>query len=108
MNSFLKVLKIESVQSFLYMRPWFLNFFCCLVMEKIHVEDNVWLASMKTLTTCENPSSNPLQHAFCSIQEVACDPVIFNKKKYSSRDTDPLRPKFFQLQPTPRINTETG
>jgi hypothetical protein len=34
-----------------------------------------WLASMKTLTNCDNPSTscNPLQIAYCGIQEAACD-----------------------------------
>ena len=40
-------------------------------MEKI--KDKV--LAMKTLTNCENPSSNPLQIACCGIQEATCDPV---------------------------------
>jgi len=42
-------------------------------MEKI--KDKVWLASMKTLSNCENPFSNPLQIACCGIQEATCDSV---------------------------------
>jgi hypothetical protein len=42
-----------------------------LLEEKI----KFWHASMKTLTNCENLSSNPLQTACCGIQEAACDSV---------------------------------
>jgi hypothetical protein len=42
-------------------------------MEKI--KDKFFLASMKTLTNIEIPSSNLLQIACCSIQEAACDSV---------------------------------
>jgi hypothetical protein len=34
-----------------------------------------WLASMKTLTNCKNPSSNPRETAWCGIQEPAYDSV---------------------------------
>ncbi len=43
------------------------------LMEK--TKDKFWLASMKTLTNSENPSSTPLQIACCGIQIAACDSV---------------------------------
>jgi len=51
------------------------TFFICAESIGEKIKDTVWLASMKTLTYCENPSSNPLQIACCGIQEAACDPV---------------------------------
>ncbi len=54
---FVKVLK--SNQYLLYMRKWFKYYFFLLVMENI--EDKALVASMRTLSNCENPSSNPLQ-----------------------------------------------
>ncbi len=44
-------------------------------MENIKDQFKFWLASMKTLTNCENRSINPLQIACCGIQEAACDSV---------------------------------
>jgi hypothetical protein len=43
-------------------------------MEKIKVK-KFFVPSMKTLTSCENPSSNPLQIGCCGKQEAACDSV---------------------------------
>jgi hypothetical protein len=37
------------------------------------------LASMKSLTNYENPSSNPLQGAFSGFQIAACDSNVFPK-----------------------------
>jgi hypothetical protein len=70
---FLKVLKIKS--AFSVYALMFFKLFCCLVMEKL--EDKVLAYSMKKLSHCENPSSNPLQNAFCGIQEAACDSVNY-------------------------------
>jgi hypothetical protein len=50
-----------------------LKVFCCLGTEKL--KDKELATSMKTLTNCENTSSNPLQIACCGIQEAACDSV---------------------------------
>jgi hypothetical protein len=72
MNNFLKVLKIKSVLS-VYAQIVF-KFFCCLVMEKIKDEVKACFY-MKTLTNCENPSSNPLQTACFGIQKPAYDSV---------------------------------
>jgi hypothetical protein len=47
------------------MRRWFLNFFGALLWRKYEL--NILLASKKTLF--EDPYSNPLQNACCSIQE---------------------------------------
>jgi hypothetical protein len=43
-------------------------------MEKIKVK-KFWVLSMKTLTSCENPASYPLQIDRCGTQEAACDSV---------------------------------
>ncbi len=37
---------------------------------------------MRTLTNCENPSSNPLQNASCCIQEAACDSVNYSVSRW--------------------------
>jgi hypothetical protein len=39
-----------------------------------------WFASVKTLTNCKNPSSNPLHTASCGIQEPTYDYVICLRK----------------------------
>jgi hypothetical protein len=64
MSNFLKVLKNQIS-----------TFFICDESFGEKIKDTVWLASMKTLTYCGNPSSNPLQIAYCGIQEAACDSV---------------------------------
>jgi hypothetical protein len=53
MNNFFEGLKNKSVLS--VYAPIVFEFFCCLVIEKKY---KVLLAFMKTLTNCENPSSN--------------------------------------------------
>ncbi len=58
----------------LYMRRLFLNFFAALLCS--HSKIKSYLASFKTLTNCENNSSNPLQTACWGIQEPANDSVI--------------------------------
>jgi hypothetical protein len=67
MNNFVKGLKNQSVLS----APIVFKLFCCHVMEKLKFS----LASMKTLTNYENPSSNHLHTACCGIQEPAYDSV---------------------------------
>jgi hypothetical protein len=71
MNNFFEGLKNQIITYCI--SPIVLKFFCCLVMEKI--KDKVLVASMKTLSTCKNPFSYPLQTACCGIQEPAYDSV---------------------------------
>jgi hypothetical protein len=67
----MKVLKIKSVLS--VYAPIVLTFLAALLWRKEKMK--FWLASMKTLTNCKNPSSNPLQTACCGIDEPAYDSV---------------------------------
>ncbi len=59
-------LKNQISTCFPYMPQQFLNFFAAFLWRKEKIK--FWLASMKRLTNCENPSSNPFQIACCSIQ----------------------------------------
>jgi hypothetical protein len=68
----LKNLKIISVLS-VYAPIVFKFFIAALIWRNKKIK--FWLASMKTLTNCENPSSNPLQIACCGIPEADCDSV---------------------------------
>jgi hypothetical protein len=62
--------KIKAILSVLAMKVF--TIFGCLFVEKI--KKKFLLASIKSLTNSENPSSNPLQEAFSCFQEAACDP----------------------------------
>jgi hypothetical protein len=55
----MKVLKIKSVLS--VCAPIVFKFFAALLWRYLKIK--FLLASMKTLNTCENPSSSPLQTA---------------------------------------------
>jgi hypothetical protein len=71
MNNFFEGLKNQISTVLSVYAPIIENNFCCLVIEKKKIK--FWLASMKMLTNCENPSSNPL--ACCGIEEAAWDSV---------------------------------
>ncbi len=65
-------IKIKSILSVLALMVF--TIFGCLFVEKI--KKKFLLASIKSLTNSENPSSKPLQEACPCFQEAACDSKV--------------------------------
>ncbi len=72
MNNFFEALK-NQISTFCICADSFKIFFAALLWRNQKIK--FWHAYMKTLSNCENPSSNPLQTACCGIQEPTYDSV---------------------------------